>query len=525
MGWLKKLFKGNRNRNQVQEQPQDQQQETGPSNEEMLHLMNTVPREDDGPSLLDLPNVKPSDVESEALQARLDGTITPELEDREYKGTFDRYRKLGGEKRALGVQINSNRTSPEDKQKAKDKRKLLMPQIDSMKGVLGDQRDGWMGRHTREESTGGKKLRALGKGAVSETHVAEMKDGRQGVFKGEGALPDECYGYGVDLDHSMSSSREVLSSKVSEMLGSDVIAKSEYGEVEGQRGAFMDFAEGGLGVKTLDMPENLDDESARKGSELGLLTPKGGWLQSQGLDYSDPVLQQKLIELQINDSITGQVDRHIGNYHVQKGEDGKVTGLTGFDNDGSFAPQYEKNSDLQRDDGSRRGHTVGLPPLMDESQAKRIEELDPVAVYQEVAKHLTEEEGTAAMLRVWELQTHVQKLRDEGRIVKEWNDETYRMLREAGTDNSYVARDGEMSEGIARAQEEYDEWVQNRQQGGIGGLGDGGMGLLGVGTELQKLTNVDDDVEQNQGQIVDQAPTEEEEPKKKKRGWFGKKKK
>lgn len=48
-------------------------------------------------------------------------------------------------------------------------------------------------------------------------------------------------------------------------------------------------------------------------------------------------LQRQLVNLQVLDYITGQIDRHTNNYFIQEDEStGMLTGVTGIDNDFSI---------------------------------------------------------------------------------------------------------------------------------------------------------------------------------------------
>lgn len=55
---------------------------------------------------------------------------------------------------------------------------------------------------------------------------------------------------------------------------------------------------------------------------------------------NDPVYRQSMSKLMLLDFICGQVDRHSGNYIIQLGKDGKVTGVVGIDNDLSFGENF-----------------------------------------------------------------------------------------------------------------------------------------------------------------------------------------
>lgn len=87
------------------------------------------------------------------------------------------------------------------------------------------------------------------------------------------------------------------------------------------------------------------------------------------IDYSDPRIQKGLSDLEVNDYITGQIDRHCGNIFIDP-KSGKVTGI---DNDLAF-PEGDREQAINQEAAKS---VAGLPHTIDKETADRISKLDP----------------------------------------------------------------------------------------------------------------------------------------------------
>ena len=87
------------------------------------------------------------------------------------------------------------------------------------------------------------------------------------------------------------------------------------------------------------------------------------------IDYSDPRIQKGLSDLEVNDYITGQIDRHCGNIFIDPNT-GKVTGI---DNDLAF-PEGDRELAINQEAAKS---VPGLPHTMHKETADRISKLDP----------------------------------------------------------------------------------------------------------------------------------------------------
>ena len=119
--------------------------------------------------------------------------------------------------------------------------------------------------------------------------------------------------------------RSVASYKVDKLLGGGVTPKTKFGTRDGAGGTVQDWAKG---------------NSPQKMTQIeGQMLPK---TEYRDFDYSDPEIMRQLATLQILDTITGQVDRHPGNYYIYQGPEG--TRVIAIDNDLAFG----KEKDIER---------------------------------------------------------------------------------------------------------------------------------------------------------------------------------
>jgi hypothetical protein len=166
----------------------------------------------------------------------------------------------------------------------------------------------------------------------------------------------------------------------------------------------------------------------------------------QYADLTDPQIQKGFSDLQLFDAITGQVDRHGGNVYI----DPQTGAVTGIDDDRSFGVG-RKSDDL----AVPGGKYLGLPELVDKTTANRILNLSPndlaevLRPYSTDGRKLTAAEITDARRRLVAVQTHLQGLKNDGRLVTTWDDATYQeALRQPGT--SYLGRHAaDLADGLA----------------------------------------------------------------------------
>ena len=145
------------------------------------------------------------------------------------------------------------------------------------------------------------------------------------------------------------------------------------------------------------------------------------------VDYSDPDIQKGLYDLEAQDYICGQIDRHTGNIFV----DPHSKEVRGIDNDLAFP--VVSREEMMKDGGVQAKAAPGKPMFMHEDTARKIEALDPEDLRAQLMAIQTPE-GVAALEpeaidgaveRLKELQDHVKDLRKKGGVVTEFNKQTY----------------------------------------------------------------------------------------------------
>jgi hypothetical protein len=92
------------------------------------------------------------------------------------------------------------------------------------------------------------------------------------------------------------------------------------------------------------------------------------------IPYGDPDMVKNLTELQIADFLSGQIDRHQGNYFVHKKPDGKM-GISAIDGDLSWGDKLNTEPGTTTKyltPGAGFGHALNLPKAIDSSMRDQI---------------------------------------------------------------------------------------------------------------------------------------------------------
>lgn len=235
-------------------------------------------------------------------------------------------------------------------------------------------------------------------------------------------------GTAVGADVSVSK-RNVASSRMAELLGQgNVIAHSELAQVTDKsgrvlEGILMQQAEGKSGA---DLAEAFQTQKQKECFESGKEYEKA--MGNFTYDMTTPSLQKSMSTLQIMDWISGQVDRHKGNYFIQRDAQGKMTGVTGIDNDFAFG--------RTAGGGNYGAYTVQDGrlniPHMDKDLAMRIMALTPDTIQLFLGDILDPQLTDACWGRVKQLQDAIQaELADTDSKVfidkdEDWNEDTHR---------------------------------------------------------------------------------------------------
>lgn len=255
----------------------------------------------------------------------------------------------------------------------------------------------------------------FGSGACNTVHQVRFADGSAGIFKAStvddisddrALVADACM---IPEDQPRYGARNVASCRLDKLLGTGVLADSEFFVHEGQLGVLMEKAEG----TTL---------SALRAGPLRRMTPQ---------------LYKDLTALQVLDAVTGQHDRHFDNVIARADPAGNYLSLKGIDNDNAFGsnPSYNDlrgfsdypSLETRRwmvDAGHYQGasYNVGLPPVIDAGLADKILAGDCLANAEASVTGLLSA-GEIEMMadRLHQVRDHVQQLKDTGRTVSDWD--------------------------------------------------------------------------------------------------------
>ncbi|HEX2980294.1 MAG TPA: DUF4157 domain-containing protein [Anaerolineaceae bacterium] len=243
----------------------------------------------------------------------------------------------------------------------------------------------------------GRKIKSLGGGSANKVYRVQHQSGHVGYMK-----PDTA-------NDPQMGARSVLSSDINDSLGLDSLSHED----------FVNYGKGKVGAESSEVPgttvtdNRFDTEITKKEYDLGAKMDPGKYkVKKTGLfsrkyykvsgtqfnthDFTRPQTQQDLANLQLQDAITGQNDRHGGNIRIDpatgraKGYDndlvdiGHDTTLQKMKNlhkptDGTpFTNEMRAKRDAARQMAeahidSTWGKKVGLPSHIDEASATRLQ--------------------------------------------------------------------------------------------------------------------------------------------------------
>lgn len=323
----------------------------------------------------------------------------------------------------------------------------------------------------------------LGKGGFNTVYKIQYKNGETRVFKADElafgepeARPMVIRTSGIDTENPRMAQRSLATYRLAQRLGFDVIVKTDPAFRGDKAGIVMKLAKGHAQVqhkKLLDLTdaekkavkqlikrEKIEfDKSTglpKKDNDRNLLEQLLGGnsiIKVKGVlkkevtavlkanQRTSPVYQRETVKLQLLDAITGQVDRHAGNYFVQTNASGNIIGIKGIDNDLCFGKDY---TDPQiRGDGY---NTVRLPLVVDTEMYDTIMGLSEEDLRKELDTFPTDAEFAAAKSRLEKVKVHLENLKKQGRIINssKWGTEAIiDLLNETqkGKKTSYYARD------------------------------------------------------------------------------------
>ena len=172
-------------------------------------------------------------------------------------------------------------------------------------------------------------------------------------------------GAGTPSERAFLANRAVASSKLDELFGFGIVPKTKFST---KNGVFGTMQAGAAGYSPQESTKLVTPNDPDPYSTSFLRVDAN----DKGL-YNDPTLMRNLNTLQLFDSITGQVDRHPGNYFVQRV--GTEVRVAAIDNDlsfGKFNYQTEKDGSKKHvgvDVKGRMAHA--LPTFIDRGVVER----------------------------------------------------------------------------------------------------------------------------------------------------------
>ncbi len=186
--------------------------------------------------------------------------------------------------------------------------------------------------------------RPLGAGAAGSVQELTRKDGTKVVFKGEIESRSGLAGIVAGMGSVYGDAQKVVSLNLAAnhaagALGcGDLVVQYKAGCHKGVFGFYMDKAPGYSGMGMATRETSSDPDAGLSAKEISRLPP-GPRLQVKA------DLMRELSRLQWLDLVTGQVDRHYGNYFVHVDRTTRKVTVKGIDNDAGF---YSMRVGLQR---------------------------------------------------------------------------------------------------------------------------------------------------------------------------------
>lgn len=253
----------------------------------------------------------------------------------------------------------------------------------------------------------------IGSGALNAPTLNTFQKGEQqfeGVFKKDQGLDVSRRTRGQHLNQTSShemTERAVGSSMVDRWLGTNVVAKTDFGIVGKKLGQVMEKANG----QTANGREKLLNKNGKPIVDKKTGKEKMSQVKAnQKIDYEDPELQRQLYALEWVDFFTGEGDRHGQNLLIDQGKNG--TKVTGIDNDMGFT---------EKDQGVTQGgkDPSKFPQFIDAKLAERIMAKDFTLnnYVKMLAPILPPRSLEVAKARFPKVVEHAMKLIKEGKII------------------------------------------------------------------------------------------------------------
>lgn len=256
-----------------------------------------------------------------------------------------------------------------------------------------------------QQATGTGKTNAGQKNQVAEIHYQTEGGDLSGYFKADHGFNAGLEGHEAEIGIRQADpnygARTVALYRLDQLFDAQVTARAEFAvhtdqNGKSQLGTVLETAKGTAGTEVAWGRQNDRAEGT--------------------LSLDDPVLRRGLNKLQLLDAISGQLDRHTGNFHVSSDGKGNVTGVTGIDLDMAFG------RDMTTTKGPDRAHNYkGLPDVIDKAMGERILQVKDTDIRDALAGLLAPAEIAATVSRFLEVQRAVRAAKQSGRLEDTWS--------------------------------------------------------------------------------------------------------
>ena len=202
------------------------------------------------------------------------------------------------------------------------------------------------------------------------------------------------------------AARAAASSRIDQLLNANVIAKTQL--------AVQHTPDGPVHGQIMAKAQGVN------AAHLASLAKKG---EAGGFDIDDPDLQRMMSKLDLLDSLCGQIDRHGGNVFIGRdGKTGKVTSVTGIDNDLAFGTKKF----VPGQPSPESTEYGGVGKYIDEETGEAILALTADDLQAVLGDLLLPDEVDAAVDRLVKLQEILRTAQAEGRLIgpDRWGKET-----------------------------------------------------------------------------------------------------
>ena len=308
-------------------------------------------------------------------------------------------------------------------------------------------------------------MKELGSGSLNTVYLGmyilpDNQGSFDGVFKmearelrnGVDVVPIAGKFAGIDMSNPRFGYRNVATTRLDDMLRLDITTRTEMAIYRGKLGTVAERAPGvsAKGSQIRALRNKLSDAEVEVkhavARQMDGYKPGEDWTRlinddsdeilqrvvrdgkeefypakrtANELNYSDPVLRRGLVRLQLEDAISGQVDRHYGNYFVLQDARGNVVSVKGIDNDLSWGKDLRQVEKIN----AMGVHLPDyLPRVVDKQAFDSIMSLNRETMMQKLGGVLQRNEIDAAVARLDAVKAHLKTVQAKGRVLNSLDD-------------------------------------------------------------------------------------------------------